>query len=115
MPAAYQDENGKWFKQCSKTGQLFGPVDNLEDLSEWFNRNSKTSDLFRNENKECQIAYYENNKEKINQQRIIRYHANKEKETRKGQIYYQNNKHKIKERDKRYRETPRVQFLELNL
>lgn len=106
MPAAYQDQDGKWWKQCSSTKQLFGPVDNLEELSEWFNKDSRTPDLLRSENKQCQISYYENNKEKQNQQRIIRYHANKNKETRKGQIYYQNNKHKIIERDKRYRETP---------
>jgi len=106
MPIAYQDQDGKWWKECSSTKQLFGPVDSLEELSEWFNKDSRTSDLLRSENKQCQITYYENNKEKQNQQRIIRYHANKNKETKKGQIYYQNNKHKIIERDKRYRETP---------
>jgi hypothetical protein len=43
MPAAYQDQDGKWFKQCSKTGQLFGPVDSLEELGEWFVRRNKNS------------------------------------------------------------------------
>ena len=46
MPAAYQDENGKWYKQCSKTKQIFGPVDNKEDLSEWFSNDKHNSDGF---------------------------------------------------------------------
>jgi hypothetical protein len=117
MPAAYQDENGKWFKQCSKTGQLFGPVDNLEDLSEWFNRNCKTSDLLRNENKEYQKErgkqYRENNADKIkerdkqyrenNQDRIRQYRENNQDRIKQ---YRENNKDKMKEKDKQYRKTP---------
>jgi len=67
MPAAYQDENGKWFKQCSKTGMLFGPVENKEELSEWFYKKKKIDgydtackSVRVDENKQ----YYQYNKQK---------------------------------------------------
>lgn len=58
MPAAYQDENGKWFKQCSKTGTLFGPVDNKEDLSQWFSRNKVKPDGLAGECKKSVLEYH---------------------------------------------------------
>jgi len=93
MPAAYQDENGKWYKQCSKTKELFGGVDNKEDLSEWFSRYKIHKDGFRWECKKVQYKAYkeyrENNKEKV-------------KETSKE--YRENNREKVKERHKKYYE-----------
>lgn len=59
MPAAYQDENGKWYKQCSKTKQIFGPVDNKEDLSEWFYKNQTRVDGFTFECKKVKKQYFQ--------------------------------------------------------
>jgi hypothetical protein len=93
MPAAYQ-KDGKWFKECSATGQLFGPVDNLEDLSEWFSKASK-KDGFQSSCKaymnQINKRYRENNEDKV-----------KEKNKR----YYENNPDKIKEIRKQYHKKP---------
>ena len=70
MPAAYQDQDGKWWKQCSSTKQLFGPVDSLEELGEWFVRRNKNSiDGFAGNSKGTRnkylIQYRQQNKNEI--------------------------------------------------
>ncbi len=89
MPAAYQDENGKWYKQCSTTKQVFGPVDNKEDLSKWFSKNKNELDGFgylcKQVHNQKNRKYYRENPDKM-----------KEKEKR----YYKQNAHKIKESKK---------------
>lgn len=48
---AYEEKDGKWYKQCSKTKKIFGPVDVKEKLGEWFTKgNSK--DGFRSSSRE---------------------------------------------------------------
>jgi len=92
MPAAYQDENGKWFKECSAIGQLFGPVDNLEDLSEWFRKGSK-KDGFESSCKEYkkrkQKLWYENNSDKVKEKKKQYRENNKDKIKRYGKQYWQ--------------------------
>jgi len=89
MPAAYQDENGKWWKECSTTKELFGGVDKLEDLSEWFSRHKIMNDGFRSI---CKDADSEKRKEY--------YGNNIEKERETSKEYRENNKEKIKEYSK---------------
>jgi len=110
MPAAYQDQNGKWWKECSSTKQLFGPVDSLEDLSEWFSKHSESKDGFRcynnilNNKKNKQ--YYQENKDK-EKERAKRYRQeNQDKEKERNKLYYSENKDKVKETNKQYRKTP---------
>jgi|688.fasta_scaffold182984_2 hypothetical protein len=89
MPAAYQDESGKWFKQCSKTGQLFGPVDNKEDLGQWFYKDKRKFDGFDTRCKEdmsqIQKQYRKNNLDKVKEaERKSRIkHSDKNKEYQK--------------------------------
>jgi hypothetical protein len=102
MPPAYQDENGKWWKQCSTTKELFGGVDNKEDLSEWFSKDKNTKDGFcflcKGAEKIKNNQFYQNNKkDKIKETRKKHYENNKEKIKQKRKEYYYNNKEKIKE------------------
>jgi hypothetical protein len=68
MPAAYQDQNGKWWKECSSTKQLFGGVDTIEELGEWFSKNKSSKDGFAYEYKKIRKAiedeYYKKNLDK---------------------------------------------------
>ena len=88
MPAAYQDENGKWFKKCSTTKQVFGGVDTKEELGQWFDKESIKKDGLRTFCKESQ-------KQKKKQYR----QENLQKLKERDKIYYQNNKDKIKQRN----------------
>jgi len=116
MPAAYQDENGKWYKQCSKTKEVFGPVDNKEDLSVWFVKSrykkdgfhchsKQTNKQFRQQNKnkiyERVKRYREENKNKLYQQRK----KDREKRIHKIKQYNIENKDKIKKQKKQYNQT----------
>jgi hypothetical protein len=99
MPAAYQDQNGKWWKECSSTKQLFGPVDNLEDLSESFSKQKETSDGF------CYKCRYANSlQSKSYRQKNVTELKQKEK------IRYQNNCFTNKKRNKKYRSTAAGMF-----
>jgi hypothetical protein len=112
MPAAYQDQNGKWWKECSSTKQLFGPVDNKEDLSEWFHKDkSKLNDGFRTY---CKIIAIENNKkwrvnnpEKEKEKQKRNYSKYSDKRKVKNRLYRQNNVEKIKQ----YRQKENVKSL----
>ena len=68
MPAAYQDQNGKWWKECSSTKQLFGGVDTKEELSKWFCKNKTSKDGFAYEYKKIRKTiedeYYKKNLDK---------------------------------------------------
>ena len=86
---AYQDESGKWYKQCSTTKQLFGPVDSLEELGEWFRKDKHKKDGFcyickkidkqyRQENTDKAKQYRQENKDKLQQYRKQRYEENKD-------------------------------------
>jgi hypothetical protein len=87
MPIAYQDQDGKWFKQCSKTGQLFGPVDNKEDLSEWFFRHNRKSDGFKYECKSaCNKTDYHKQYRKDNAEKIK--HSRKQYSQSASGMYY---------------------------
>ena len=89
MPAAYQDQDGKWWKQCSSTKQLFGPVDSLEELGEWFNKHKRRSDGFRNE---CKLITRKGAPE-----RNKKYYAeNTEREKERRKNYRRNNPETIK-------------------
>lgn len=95
MPAAYQDESGKWYKQCSTTKQLFGPVDSLEELGEWFSKHKREKDGFRCMCKEVEKQYYQENKDKIDE---------------KNKKYYQENKDELSEKNKQYRKSAAGQY-----
>jgi hypothetical protein len=105
MPAAYVDENGKWWKECSTSKQLFGGVDTQEELGQWF-RQGKNKDGFRSECKEVEKQYYQENKDKINEKRKRDYQNNPDKIKEKNKQYRQNNPDKIKEKDKKYHQSP---------
>ena len=77
MPA-YQDENGKWYRQCSTTKQVFGPVDSKEELGQWFDKDNN-KDGFRSYCKEVR--------------------------SQRDKIYYQENSDKVRKRVKQYRKT----------
>lgn len=89
MPVAYQDENGKWYKQCI-TKQVFGPVDNKEDLFEWFHKNKSKSDGLASQCKEAGRRYRKEN-------------PDKRREYKKQ--YRKENPDKIREIDKKYKQT----------
>jgi len=110
MPAAYQDENGKWWKECSTTKELFGGVENKEDLSEWFSRCKNKKDGFRTESKEGIKQYRQNNKEKVRETEKQYRQNNKEKVRETDKQYYQNNKEKIKEKEKKRYKNNREQI-----
>ena len=80
MPAAYQDENGKWYKQCSTTKQIFGPVDTKEEFGEWFNKNKYKPDGFRTE---CNLITRKGAPERNKQYRI----KNNDKEKQRYKRY----------------------------
>jgi hypothetical protein len=106
MPAAYQDENGKWWKECSETKEVFGPVDNKEDLSEWFFKDKSKKDGFHQGCKDAgcerRKEYYENNKEEQNEKSKKYRENNREKVREKRKEYYENNKEEQKEKVKNY-------------
>lgn len=102
MPAAYQDENGKWWKECSTTKQLFGPVDNKEDLSEWFCKHKHKLDGFNTQSKS---VHNKNSREynSLNKEKVKEYKkSEKAKETKKkyNKYYYDKNKEVILEYQK---------------
>jgi hypothetical protein len=75
MPAAYQDQNGKWWKECSSTKQLFGGVDTIEELSEWFHRSARSKqDGFYTQCKKVKKTkssqYYQKNKKEMQKQHL---------------------------------------------
>lgn len=89
MPAAYE-ENGKWFKQCSTTKQIFGPVDTKEELGQWFNKGG---------GKDGFDSYCKEEKKRYHQE-------NPEKQKESNRRYYQKNPEKIKEYIKEYNRSP---------
>ena len=101
MPAAYQDEDGKWFKQCSTTKKLFGPVDNKEDLSEWFHKDKTKSDGLNSSCKEysnsIQKQYREKNLDKVKEIERKSRENNKDKIKQKNKRYRENNSDKVRE------------------
>jgi hypothetical protein len=91
MPAAYQDQNGKWWKECSSAKQLFGGVDTIEELGEWFSKNKSSKDGFAYEYKKIRNEYHKNNKEKSTLNRynwskttVGRYKEHKRKANQRG-------------------------------
>jgi hypothetical protein len=81
MPAAYQDENGKWWKECSTTKELFGPVDNREALSEWFHISNQELDGFKTS---C--------KSQRSLERKLHYESYKNTASIKSKLWRENNK-----------------------
>ena len=106
MPAAYQDQDGKWWKECSSTKQLFGGVDTKEELEEWFSKHSGAKDGFRSYCKEIQKekgkVYRQENPEKIKESRKLCYQKNPEKAKERDRLRYQKSSEKIKESRKLY-------------
>lgn len=105
MPAAYQDENGKWWKQCSTTKEVFGPVDNKEDLAQWFVKNNEKSDGFAYQCKQVTYKLVEQYR-KQNADKIKKYNqenADKIKEIKRQ--YRKKNPNKIRKYHKKYRQT----------
>jgi len=102
MPAAYQDENGKWFKQCSKTKEVFGPVNNIEDLSQWFAKNKFKSNGFASQCKEAGIRYNQENADKIREYQKQYNQENADKIKERNRQYRQENADKIKEINRQY-------------
>jgi hypothetical protein len=97
MPAAYQDQNGKWWKECSSTKQLFGAVDTKEELSEWFCKHKRKSDGF---NTQCKIVSNQHSKKynSLNKEKIKEYkRSDKMREWKKhyNKKYLINNKEKV--------------------
>lgn len=105
MPAAYQDENGKWFKQCTTTKQIFGPVDNKEDLSEWFTKEVRSDGFCYvciEAKREKSRQYRQKNAQKLNEKN--RQYCQQNPQIR--QQYRQQNAQKLNEKRKQYRLTP---------
>ena len=92
MPAAYQEQNGKWWKECSSTKQLFGGVDTKEELGEWFCKNNSKTDNFYSACKEVGSKRYkqyrQENLEKIKERKKQHYQENSEKVKEKSKQYY---------------------------
>ena len=109
MPAAYQDQDGKWWKECSSTKQLFGGVDTKEELGEWFHKGDQKDGFrpyCREVTKEINKQYRQENFSKLKEEKKLYYQKNIEKikETRK--LWRQDNQQKEKQRKKLYNQTP---------
>lgn len=113
MPAAYQDENGKWWKECSSTKQLFGGVDTKEELGEWFSKSKIDKDGYRVNSKEYEKQYREQNKQKRKQYR----QQNKEKISQRQKEYSSRPeiKKRINELTKKYNKTPKGLYNHYNV
>ena len=69
-----------------------------------FCKDKSTKDGYHNQCKACFKAYYEDNKEKINERNSVYYHVNKERYHQLKKAYYEANKEMYAETGKAYRE-----------
>lgn len=91
-------------KKCGKCGEVKSKGE--------FHKDKRSKNGLQYRCKVCQKAYYEVNKEKINERDKARYEDNKDKYIERQKAYNKDNKEKIAEKNKAYREDNKEEIAE---